>query len=68
MLTPEWIGVIIVLLSQIVVFVVSYSSLQTRVKVLEKNAEKAKDSHDIMIEVKSKLDLLYSLYTEQHKK
>jgi hypothetical protein len=66
MLTPEWIGVLIVLLTQIVVFVGSYYSLLIRVRILEQNAEKAKDTHEIMIAVKSKIDLLYDLYKEQH--
>jgi hypothetical protein len=61
-LSAEWIGLLVVILTQIIVIVSIFQSLRERVKVLEQKVEKTLDNHDTLVEIGTKLDLLYEIF------
>lgn len=61
-LSAEWIGLLVVILTQIIVIVSIFQSLRERVKVLEQKVEKTLDNHDTLVEIGAKLDLLYEIF------
>ncbi len=66
-ITAEWIGLLVVVLSQIIVIAVSFQSIKERVKVLEQKVEKTLDTHENLIKIEAKLDLLYEFFITKHK-
>jgi len=65
-MTVEMVGLILACLVQLVIVVMTFQSLRERVKVLEEKVSKLSDSHEAIVKIEAKLDIIISFYRKAH--
>lgn len=65
-MTVEIVGLIFACLVQLVLVVMTFQSLRERVRVLEEKVSKLSDSHEAIVKIEAKLDIIISFYQKAH--
>lgn len=65
-MTVEIVGLILACLVQLVLVVMTFQSLRERVRVLEEKVSKLSDSHEAIVKIEAKLDVIISFYQKAH--
>ncbi len=65
-LDTQILGLLFVALSQLVIFLMSFSSLKQRVKNLEETMPELKSDHDLLVSLDTKFDIIFSKFFSEN--